>query len=236
MKLSIIIPAYNEAETIAQVLNKVLDQNFDGWEKEIIVVDDCSRDATPEKIKPFLGRIKYLRHDANQGKGAAVKTGLAAMAGDAVIVQDADLEYDPADIKNLLDVLGDRANLIVYGSRNLRPERRGYSHYVIGSKLLDGLVNLFFSTKLTDVYTCYKLFPAEIIKKINPVRNGVSNGAGIESKGFELEMELTVKTLKMGYKITEVPIHYYPRKFNEGKKIRAIDGIKGIITLLRYRF
>ncbi len=124
----------------------------------------------------------------------------------------------------------------MYGSRNLRPERRGYSHYVIGSKLLDWLVNLFFGTQLTDVYTCYKLFPAEIIKKINPVRNGVSNGAGIESKGFELEMELTVKTLKMGYKITEVPIHYYPRKFNEGKKIRAIDGIKGIITLLRYRF
>ncbi|MDP3800375.1 MAG: glycosyltransferase family 2 protein [bacterium] len=236
MKLSIIIPAYNEEKTIGNVLNKVLEQNYIGWEKEIIVVNDASHDTTENKVQPFLNQIKYLKHNSNQGKGAAIKTGLESMTGDAVIVQDADLEYDPAEIKNLLNELGNRTDIVVYGSRNLKPERRGYSHYVLGSKILDFLVNLFFGTKLTDVYTCYKLFPVEIINKINPVKNKASDGAGIESKGFELEMELTVKTLKMGYKIKEVPIHYYPRKFNEGKKIRARDGLKGIITLLKYRF
>ena len=223
-KLSIIIPAYNEEKTIAQVLDTVLVQNYGYWEKEIIAVNDCSNDATEEQLKPYLGRIKYLKHQTNRGKGSAIKTGLAAASGDAVIVQDADLEYDPADIKLLLAEL-DRGADVVYGSRNLNPERRGYSHYVIGSKVLDKLVNLFFWTNLTDVYTCYKLFPAKIIKQIN-----------IESRGFELEMELTVKTLKLGYKITEVPIHYHPRKFTEGKKIRAKDGLKGIWTLLKYRF
>ena len=225
MKLSILIPAYNEAKTIAEVLEKVLAQNYAGWDKEIIVINDASRDSTAQKVQPFLGQIKYIEHSANQGKGAAIKTGMEVMTGNAVVVQDADLEYDPADIQKLLDALGNRADMVVYGSRNLNPARRGYSHYVIGSKILDGLVNLFFGAKLTDVYTCYKLFPAEIIKKIN-----------IESRGFELEMELTVKTLKMGYKIKEVPIHYYPRKFQEGKKIRARDGLKGIWTLLKYRF
>lgn len=224
-RLSIIIPAYNEAKTITDVLARVFEQNYHGWDKEIIVVNDDSSDGTAEKLRPFLNKIKYLKHSRNQGKGAAIRTGVEIMSGDAVIVQDADLEYDPADIQKLLNVLGNRDNLVIYGSRNLNPERRGYSHYVIGSKILDWLVNLFFDERLTDVYTCYKLFPTEIIKKIN-----------IESRGFELEMELTVKTLKMGYHIKEVPIHYYPRKFHEGKKIRAKDGLKGVWTLLKYRF
>lgn len=224
-KLSVIIPAYNEAKTIASVLSRVFEQSYHGWDKEIIVVNDASSDGTEEKLRPFLEKIKYLKHSRNQGKGAAIKTGIGAMTGNTMIVQDADLEYDPVDIQKLLDVLGERNDLVVYGSRNLNPERRGYSHYVIGSRIMDWLVNLFFGTRLTDVYTCYKLFPAEIIKKIN-----------IESKGFELEMELTVKTLKMGCEIKEVPIHYYPRKFREGKKIRAKDGLKGVWTLLKYRF
>lgn len=224
-KLSIIIPVFNEEKTIASVLEKVLEQSYAGWEKEIIVINDASRDSTEEKVGPFLNQIKYLKHGVNQGKGSAIKTGLEHMSGDAMVVQDADLEYNPAEIQKLLDALNNRTDIAVYGSRNLKPERRGYSHYVIGSKILDWLVNLFFGTHLTDVYTCYKLFPAEIIKKID-----------IESRGFELEMELTVKTLKIGCLIKEVPIHYYPRKFNEGKKIRAMDGIKGILTLLKYRF
>ncbi|MEK7564990.1 MAG: glycosyltransferase family 2 protein [Patescibacteria group bacterium] len=227
-KLSIIIPAYNEEKTIASVLDKVGKQNYFGWNKEIVVVDDGSTDDTKTQIENCKLKIENLRlisHSRNSGKGSAIKTGIGAMTGNAMIVQDADLEYDPADIQLLLNELGNRTDLVVYGSRNLKPERRGYSHYVIGSKILDFLVNLFFGTKLTDAYTCYKLFPVEIIKKIN-----------IESTGFELEMELTVKTLKMGYKIKEVPIHYYPRKFNEGKKIRARDGLKGIWTLLKYRF
>ena len=227
--ISILIPVFNEEKTIAAMLAKVAEQTYPGWEKEIIVIDDGSRDSSKLKVQSAksqfkIENLKLIIHDENRGKGAAIRTGVKTASGDAVIVQDADLEYDPADIQLLLDTLGNRKDLVVYGSRNLKPERRGYSHYVLGSKIMDWLVNLFFGTKLTDVYTCYKLFPAEIIKKIN-----------IESRGFELEMELTVKTLKMGYQIAEVPIHYYPRKFNEGKKIRAKDGLKGIWTLLKYR-
>ncbi|MBI2454335.1 MAG: glycosyltransferase family 2 protein [Parcubacteria group bacterium] len=231
MKLSILIPAFNEEKTIADVITKVNEQIYPGWDKEIIVIDDGSTDNSKAKISAFAKasadkeNLRLISHNRNQGKGAAIRTGLSAMTGEAVVVQDADLEYDPADIQLLLDTLGDRMDLVVYGSRNLNPERQGYSHYVIGSKIMDWLVNLFFGTKLTDVYTCYKLFPAKIIKKID-----------IESRGFELEMELTAKTLKMGYQIKEVPIHYYPRKFHEGKKIRARDGLKGIWTLLKYRF
>lgn len=228
-KVSIIIPAYNEAKTITDVLVKVSNQNYPGWDKEIIVVDDGSGDDSKIKIQSAklqlkIENLKLIIHDKNRGKGTAVKTGIEAATGDAVIVQDADLEYDPADIELLLTEMAKGAD-IVYGSRNLHPERRGYSHYVMGSKILDWLVDLLFWTNLTDVYTCYKLFRREAIKKIN-----------IQSRGFELEMELTAKALKLGYKITEVPIHYYPRKFSEGKKIRAKDGLKGIWTLLKYRF
>ena len=229
-KLSIIIPAYNEEKTIADVIAKVSEQNYPGWDKEIIVVDDGSTDGTKDKISAFAKasadkeNLRLISHGRNSGKGAAIKTGLDAATGDAVIVQDADLEYDPADIKLLLDEL-DQGAKIVYGSRNLKPVRRGYSHYVIGSKILDLLVNLFFGTKLTDVYTCYKLFKTDVLRKI-----------GIQSTGFEMEMELTAKALKMGYHIKEVPIHYYPRKFNEGKKIRARDGLKGIWTLIKIKF
>ena len=228
-KLSILIPAYNEEKTIAHVLDKVMAQNYAGWEKEIIVVDDGSIDNSKVKMQNAKLQLKIqnlllIQHEKNLGKGAAIRTGLGKISGDAVIVQDADLEYDPADIKLLLDELDHGAD-VVFGSRELQPERRGYWHDVLGVRFLTWLVNLFFGAKLTDVYTCYKLFRADVIKDIN-----------IESRGFELEMELTVKTLRMGFDIKEVPIHYYPRKFSEGKKIRAKDGLKGIWTLLKYRF
>lgn len=223
--LSIIIPAYNEEKTLAAILDKVLEQNYGEWKKEVIVINDCSADKTEEIARSYLGKIRYIKHEKNLGKGTAIKTGLLAATGETVIIQDADLEYDPADIKLLLDELDRKTADVIYGSRNLHPERRGYSFYVLGSKILDWLVTMFFFTRLTDVYTCYKLFPIDILRKIN-----------MRSAGFEMEMELTVKTLKMKYKIKEVPIHYYPRKFSEGKKIRAMDGLKGIWTLLRYRF
>ncbi|MBI4120203.1 MAG: glycosyltransferase family 2 protein [Parcubacteria group bacterium] len=228
-KLSILIPAFNEEKTIEAVLEKVAAQDFGGWSKEIIVVDDGSTDSSKIKIQNSklqfkIQNLRLIVHDKNRGKGAAIRTGVKEADGDAVIVQDADLEYDPADIKRLLDEL-DHGASVVFGSRELQPERRGYWHDVLGVRFLTWLVNLFFGSKLTDVYTCYKLFRAEVIKGIN-----------IESRGFELEMELTVKTLKMGYRIKEVPIHYYPRKFSEGKKIRAQDGLKGIWTLLKNRF
>ena len=224
-KLTILIPAYNEEATIADVLENVLAQNYAGWDKEIIIINDASRDATAEKLRPFLNQIKYLRHDYNQGKGTAIKTGVGAMTGNAIIVQDADLEYDPADIQKLLDKFDPNNTPVIYGSRNLGLANTGYSHYVLGAKVLTSLVNLFFGQKLTDVYTCYKLIRADLFRNLN-----------LQSRGFEMEMEITAKILKKKLPIKEVAIHYYPRKFTEGKKIRAKDGLKGIWTLLKYRF
>ena len=224
-KLTILIPAYNEETTIADVLEKVLAQNYAGWDKEIIVINDASRDATAEKLRPFLNQIKYLRHDYNQGKGAAIKTGLGAVTGDAIVIQDADLEYDPVDIQKLLDKFDPNNMPVIYGSRNLGLANTGYSHYVLGAQVLTSLVNLFFGQKLTDVYTCYKLIRADLFRNLD-----------IQSHGFEMEMEITAKILKKKLSIIEVPIHYYPRKFTEGKKIRAKDGLKGIWALLKYRF
>ena len=225
MKLSILIPAYNEEKTIADVLDKVLAQNYANWEKEIIVINDASRDTTAEKIQPFLNQIKYLRHDYNQGKGAAIKTGLKEAAGEAIVIQDADLEYNPADIQKLLDKFDPNNTPAIYGSRNLGLANTGYSHYVLGAKILTSLVNLFFGQKMTDVYTCYKLIRTDLFRDLN-----------IQSRGFEIEMEITAKILKKKLPITEVAIHYYPRKFSEGKKIRFQDGLKGIWTLLKIKF
>ncbi len=222
--LSIIIPAFNEEKTIHQVIVRVLEQKLNGWGKEIIVVDDCSTDKTFEGIKPFLGSITLLKHNANRGKGAAIRTGLTAVSGEAVIIQDADLEYDPADWPRLLKELDNPKTMVVYGSRNIAPERRGYFHYALGVKFLTALVNLLFGSQLTDVYTCYKLFRSSVIKSI-----------ALTSSGFEFEAEITTAILQRGLAIKEVPIHYYPRSFREGKKIRFRDGLIGIWTLIKNR-
>lgn len=224
-KLSIIIPAFNEAHTMAQVLQKVSEQDFGDWQAEIIVVNDASCDQTEKTLQPFLHQIKYFKHAHNQGKGEAIKTGLKHASGEAVIVQDADLEYDPADIKKLLKEFDAQNTPAIYGSRNMGLANRGYAHYVLGAKILTVLVNLFFRQKLTDVYTCYKLIETGLLKSLD-----------IKSCGFEMEMEITAKILKKGLPIKEVPIHYYPRKFSEGKKIRFQDGLIGIWTLLKNHF
>jgi glycosyltransferase involved in cell wall biosynthesis len=223
MTLSIIIPVFNEEKTIAKVIERVLDQDFNGYDKQIIVVDDGSTDKTGKEIEKLeTEKFVFLSHSKNLGKGAAIKTALEHVTGDVVIVQDADMEYNPADINLLIKKLESSID-VVYGSRELHPERRGYPHYVLGVRLLTFLVNLRFKSKLTDVYTCYKLFPAHIIKSLD-----------LKSNGFEIEMELTVKTLKKKYKIKEVAINYTPRKFVEGKKIRFRDAIKGVLTFFEF--
>lgn len=222
--LSIIIPVFNEEKTIEKVLEKVLAQEIGDWQKEVIVVDDDSSDGTAQKLKPFFDRIRVFKHGQNQGKGVALRTGFSAARGEAIIIQDADQEYDPADWPRLLKTLEENPELsAVYGSRELNPERRGYWPYVLGVRFLTFLINLLFGSSLTDAYTGYKLFQAEAIKSIN-----------LESSGFEIEAEMTAKILKRGGQIKEVSISYRPRSFSEGKKIRAKDGLKGIWTILKY--
>lgn len=226
MKLSIIIPIFNEEKTIARVLDRVLSQEIGDWEKEVIVIDDHSTDSTQQRLEPFWDRIRIFMHPKNRGKGASLRTGFEAAQGNAIIVQDADLEYDPADWKRLLQELEENPNLAaVYGSRELNPERRGYFLYVWGVRFLSFLVNLLFGSNLTDVYTCYKLLRASVVRSIK-----------LESSGFEIEAELTCKILKQGGRIKELPIRYFPRSFKEGKKIRAKDGLKGVFTIIKYRF
>ncbi len=222
--LSIIIPVFNEEKTIKKVLESVLNQNISGWDKEIIVVDDCSTDGTGEILKQFLDRIRIFQHSKNLGKGSALRTGFETATGEAIIIQDADLEYSPSDWLKMLAELEKNPDIsAVFGSREMNSERKGYWHYVLGVRFLAFLINLFFKSSLTDPYTCYKLFRSELIKKIP-----------LESSRFEIEDEMTIKILKQGNKIKEVPISYYPRKFSQGKKIRVKDGLIGIWTIIKY--
>ncbi len=223
--LSIIIPAYNEEKTIGDVLEKVSALALSDWDKQIIVVNDGSHDKTEEAVAPFRDSLTYLRHPINLGKGAAIRSALAHIRGDAVLIQDADLEYHLEDIPDLLAALSDERVHAVYGSRSLIARQDGYRHYVLGAWFLTKLVNLCFRSRLTDVYTCYKL-----------VRTPVFLSLDLKSRGFEYEMEVTARLLSRGHHIKEVPIRYAPRSFSEGKKIRARDGITGIKTLVKNYF
>lgn len=224
-KLSIIIPVFNEERTIGQAIQKVIDQDIDGWQKEIIVVDDGSFDKTIEQIQSFIDKIKFLKHEKNQGKGAAIRTGLKVVTAEAVIIQDADLEYSPKDWPCLLKELGNPQTMVVYGSRNIVLQKRSYWHYTLGAKFLTFLVNLLYKCQLTDVYTGYKLFRTPLIKSID-----------LKSNGFEIEAEITCQILKRGIVIKEVPIHYEPRTFRQGKKIRFCDGLVGFWTIIKNHF
>jgi len=161
----------------------------------------------------------------HQGRGQALITGILKSTGDAIIFQDADLEYDPSDWPKLLKKLEEPNTDVVYGSRTLNPKRKGYSHYVLGARLLTNLINLLYKSKLSDLYTGYKLFRYKILKSLT-----------LTSSGFEFEVEITSKLLKRGVKIEEVPIAYYPRRFSEGKKITMWDGIKGFWCIIKYKF
>lgn len=217
-----IIPVYNEAATIGRSLQRLLEQPLRAA-PEFIVVNDGSTDGSAEAIRPFHGRIRYIEHPQNRGKGAAIRTALADAHGDAVIVQDADLEYAPSDIPRLVDALSaDPEAAAIYGSRNLAPTGRGYSHYIVGAWMLTQAINLLFHSRLTDSYTCYKLIRTAALRQLC-----------LSSNGFEIEMEITAKLLRHGFTIREVPISYRPRSFKEGKKIRARDGFIGLGLLFK---
>ena len=213
--LSIIIPAYNEEKTIAELLQRVLDADLGtGIERELIVVNDCSTDST-EQID-----------ERNYGKGMAVRTGIRAVTGDYIVMQDADLELDPNDFKKMLPFLLSGEYHVVYGSRFLAEENsHTYFSYQLGGKFLSVMTNILYRQHITDEPTCYKMFTADLLKSIP-----------LDCEGFEFCPEVTAKVSRLGYKIKEVPIRYYPRSIEEGKKLRLSDGLKAIGTLLKYRF
>lgn len=223
MKISIVIPVYNEEKTIGDTLKKVVKQKN---VSEIIVVDDGSKDNTRailEQIRLNTPKLKIISHSINQGKGAAVRTALVLVKAEFVLIQDADLEYDPSEYKNLFEAAA--LDRVVYGSRLLGKNPRAYNRTYLGNIFLTFFCNMLFSTKLTDSYTCYKLLPTKIAKSLN-----------LRANGFELEAEITGKLAKRKIPIVEIPISYNPRKYEEGKKIRANDAIKGILLFLKIRF
>jgi glycosyltransferase involved in cell wall biosynthesis len=225
--LSIVIPAYNERETIREILKKVEEAPLPrGVGREIIIVDDGSKDGTREILKSLPKHIKVIFHKHNKGKGGAVKTGFAAAKGDIIIIQDADLEYDPRDYTAVITPILKGEAKVVYGSRRLRRENKQYSgiSFFLGGVLLSWMTTLLYFQRITDEPTCYKVFSRDVIK-----------GLKIENDKFDWEPEITAKILKKGIRILEVPIRYYPRHANEGKKIKWKDGVSAIWTLLKYR-
>ncbi|HEX7589045.1 MAG TPA: glycosyltransferase family 2 protein [Anaerolineae bacterium] len=223
LKLSILIPVYNERATILEVAERVQAVPFD---KEIIAVDDGSTDGTRELL-PQLEKtgIVVLYHDKNQGKGAAICTALARATGDIIVIQDADLEYDPRDYTQLVTPIMEGRAKVVYGSRFLGPRMAMFYWHMQANKMLTLMTNILYDAILTDMETGYKAFRADIIKAI-PLR----------SRRFDFEPEITAKVLKHGNRIYEVPISYYGREYSEGKKIGMRDGFVAIWTLLKYRF
>ncbi len=226
-KLSIIIPVFNEKSTIEKVLQNLEDVDL-GVEKEIIIIDDGSSDGTREILKKYKNKYKIIYHDKNKGKGAAMRTGIDFATGDFIIPQDADTEYDPLDIKKLINKAKEKKAKAVFGSRRLGKAKKknikaGWSYY-IGGVFLTMIANILYNIKITDEPTCYKLVERELM-----------NDFKIEAQGFEYCPEVTAKIAKQKIKIYEVPISYNPRSRASGKKIRLRDGIIAIKTLLRYR-
>jgi len=225
MKLSVVIPCYNEAGTIEKVIDAVLSAPFQ--DKEIIVVDDCSTDGTreilKEKIAAKVSRIIY--QSVNQGKGAALRQGIQAATGEIVIIQDADLEYDPAEYPKILQPIIDNKADVVFGSRFMggEPHRVVYFWHRLGNGLITLMSNMFTNLTLTDIETCYKAFRREIIQSIT-----------IEEDRFGFEPEITAKISKMKCRIYEVGISYYGRTYDEGKKINWKDGFRALYCIIKY--
>ena len=236
MILNIIIPVYNEEKTIKDIIEKVQSINLNySIKKELLIINDGSKDDSDEILQKIIKKydnIKYIKHKKNQGKGAAIRTALANCNGDIILIQDADLEYNPEDYNKLLKPIIENKAPVVYGSRFLKTKLKLFgkdktlhiSHY-FGNKFLTFMTNLLYNKKITDMETGYKIFKSSVIKNIK-----------LESNRFEIEPEITSKILKSKHSIYEVPISFNPRKFEEGKKITWKDGIKALYYLLKYRF
>jgi glycosyltransferase involved in cell wall biosynthesis len=226
-KLSVIVPVFNERNTVVEVLRRMREIELpDGIEREIIVVDDGSGDGTRDVLRQ-LGdsTVRIVMHDRNRGKGAAVRTGFAHATGEYVLIQDADLEYDPEDWPKLLNpVLRGKAR-VVYGSRFTGERRNMLLLHWIGNRFLSMVTNVLYNTTLSDMETCYKLIERDLVSSLR-----------LSSDKFDIEPEITAKILKRGIRIYEVPISYSGREFDEGKKLTWRDGLSALRTLIVYRF
>jgi glycosyltransferase involved in cell wall biosynthesis len=224
MKLSIIIPVFNEQETVKDCLLKVKKSKVSGVKKEIIVVDDGSTDKTGFILKKIKG-IKVLGYKKNKGKGYAIRQGLKKAAGKYVLIQDADLEYDPKDYKALLEPVLEGKVKVVYGSRFLGPRTNLLFWHMVGNRFLSFITNVLYNSTLSDMEVGYKVFPKDLLLSLN-----------LKENCFGFEPEVTAKILKSGIRIFEVPISYYGRGYEEGKKITWKDGLKALAVLFKYKF
>jgi glycosyltransferase involved in cell wall biosynthesis len=227
MKLSIVIPVYNEKDTLAEIVSRVQATPYD---KELVIVDDASTDGSRDILKRLVqenDNIRAFFHDGNQGKGAALRTGFSQVTGDVVLIQDADLEYNPIDYPELLKPIERGVADVVYGSRLIggAPHRVLFFWHYVGNKMVTTLSNMFTNLNLTDMETCYKVFKAEVIKNVK-----------IKSDRFGVEPELTAKIARQRCRIYEVPISYDGRDYSEGKKITWRDGIAAVYYIIRFRF
>lgn len=226
MKLSVVIPVYNEKNTIDQLVARVEAASIQGWTKEIVLVEDCSTDGTQDLLKRYADRHTVIFHEKNQGKGAALRTGFKKATGDYILVQDADLEYDPEEYPKLLEPITKFGADVVYGSRFIGDgaHRVVYYWHYLGNRFLTTISNMFSNLNLTDMETCYKLFKSEIIKNIT-----------LEQDRFGFDPEVTAKVARIKpIKIFEVGISYNGRTYAEGKKITWKDGVRVIYCILKY--
>jgi len=230
-KLSIVVPIYNEEKTLEKIISAVENANVFGLEKEIVLVNDCSRDKSKEILEKYKGKHKVLHHEKNQGKGAALKTGFKNATGDIILIQDADLEYDPNEYAEIIKPLLDGKADAVFSSRFLshRPHRVLYFWHYAGNKFITALSNIFTNLNLTDIESCYKAFTKEILVQIKPK---------LKSKRFGIEPELVARTAKLARKnkcrIYEIGISYSGRTYAEGKKIGWKDGIEAVWCIVKY--
>ncbi|MFB0528237.1 MAG: glycosyltransferase family 2 protein [bacterium] len=216
------MPVFNEENTILKVVDIVKKVNID---KQIVIVDDGSTDGTREILEKLTDEnIRVIYHTRNQGKGSAIRTAIPYLEGEVTVVQDADLEYNPEEYHKLIRPIIDGKTKIVYGSRFLQFNKPIYLHYLLGNKFLTWLINILYRSRITDSYTCYKAFETSVLRNLT-----------LRAKRFEFEAEVTVKLLKKGYGIHEVPISYSPRTLREGKKINWKDAILGILTIFKHR-